>query len=77
MERAGRRGAAAFACGALSLGAGVLSSRGGGEHADALIGAGGLLVVGGAALWSWDWLGVSPVLAVDGKRRYAGVSVAW
>lgn len=73
----GVAGAVAFACGALSLGAGVVASRGGGENADALIGAGGLLVMGGAALWGWDWLRVSPVIAVDRQLRYAGVAVAF
>src|SRR5512133_1106749 len=73
----GVAGAAALACGALTLGAGVLSSRGDGQHANALLGAGGLLVMGGAALWGWDGPRVSPVVAIDGKQRYAGVSVAW
>jgi hypothetical protein len=73
----GVAGAAVLACGALTLGAGVLSSRGDGEHVNALLGAGGLLVMGGAAVWGWDWLRVSPVVAIDGKQRYAGVSVAW
>ena len=48
-----------------------------GRRATALFAAGGLLVAGGAALWSSDALTVAPVIAVAADAGIAGVSGTW
>lgn len=47
------------------------------RRATVLFAAGGLLVAGGAALWSSDALTVAPVIAVAADAGIAGVSGTW
>jgi hypothetical protein len=71
-------GSAALALGAISMGAGVLESRDGdGARADLLLAAGGALALGGAAVWTFDWIRLSPVVSVSPSGGSAGVAGSW
>lgn len=71
-------GAAALALGAVSIGAGVLESRDGdGARANLLLAAGGALALGGGAIWTFDWIRISPVVAVAPSGGYAGLAGSW
>jgi hypothetical protein len=71
-------GAAALALGAVSIGAGALESRDGdGARANLLLAAGGALVLGGGAIWTFDWIRISPVVAVAPSGGYAGLAGSW
>lgn len=71
-------GGAALACGALAIGAGVIASHDGhGSRANAFIAAGEALAVTGAAVWTWEWLRITPVAAFDGRSGFVGVAASW